>query len=54
MMINCGGIVDLVDFFGLHDRENILVYVIDSHRPYNLGNVRPDNEKVRCSIFQWA
>lgn len=44
VLINCGGIVDLEDFFDLP--EHTTVYVIDSHRPYHLANVEATNEKI--------
>ena len=44
-MINCGGIVDIEGFFQL-EGDAISVYVIDSHRPYALANVRSDNTVV--------
>jgi cell division control protein 45 len=44
ILINCGGIVDLLDFFSLPPHTN--VYVLDSHRPYHLANVRLANEQV--------
>eukprot|EP00808_Paulinella_micropora_P021793 g56480.t1 len=45
IMLNCGGIVDLREFLSLTDEMS--VYVIDSHRPYHLSNVRQDNEQIR-------
>ncbi|GAB5358371.1 hypothetical protein AAMO2058_000451800 [Amorphochlora amoebiformis] len=45
VMINCGGTVDLQDFLQLN--ENVSVYVLDSHRPYNLNNVRETNLQIR-------
>ncbi|KAI9010687.1 CDC45 family [Hyaloraphidium curvatum] len=36
--INCGGMVDLKEFFSLPS-ERVRVYVIDSHRPLNLQNL---------------
>jgi hypothetical protein len=44
-MINCGGIVDLGGFLKLGNHMS--VYVFDSHRPYHLANVDPDNVQVR-------
>ncbi|KAJ3403729.1 hypothetical protein HDV05_007660 [Chytridiales sp. JEL 0842] len=37
VMINCGGFLDLDDFFSLP--ESCIVYVVDSHRPFNLDNL---------------
>lgn len=36
-MLNCGGLVDLSEFFTLS--PEVTLYVIDSHRPHNLHNV---------------
>ena len=43
-MINCGGTVDLKEFFNLD--QSVSIYVLDSHRPYHLNNVRDTNEQV--------
>jgi hypothetical protein len=43
-MINCGAIVDLVNFLTLS--ETMVVYVFDSHRPFHLRNVRDRNQQV--------
>jgi cell division control protein 45 len=45
VLINCGGIVDLDKFFDLE--ESCVVYVLDAHRPYHLGNVAESNVQVR-------
>eukprot|EP00457_Paulinella_chromatophora_P004477 gb/GEZN01004489.1/.p1 GENE.gb/GEZN01004489.1/~~gb/GEZN01004489.1/.p1 ORF type:complete len:584 (-),score=68.31 gb/GEZN01004489.1/:81-1832(-) len=45
IMLNCGGIVNLQQFLTLTD--DMCVYVIDSHRPYHLDNVRQSNEQIR-------
>lgn len=37
IMINCGGGVNLQDYFTLE--EGVIVYVIDSHRPYSAKNI---------------
>jgi cell division control protein 45 len=44
VMINCGGIIDIGSFFDLDEGQT--AYIIDSHRPYALANVQPDNEQV--------
>jgi len=41
-MINCGGLVDLTEFLSLTDI--LTVYIIDSHRPYNLSNIYSTNQ----------
>ena len=38
-MINCGGSLDIVDSFSLSDKDDLMVYVLDSHRPVNLANI---------------
>ncbi|KAJ3300294.1 hypothetical protein HDU76_006125, partial [Blyttiomyces sp. JEL0837] len=43
VMINCGGLVDVVEYFDLP--EEVLVFIVDSHRPLNLANLYK-NEKV--------
>lgn len=45
IMINCGGSVDLKEFFSLD--ESVSIYVLDSHRPYHLHNVRESNHQIR-------
>lgn len=48
VLIGCGGIVDLAEFLDLDEqRDELSVYVIDSHRPYALENVRDTNTRVR-------
>jgi hypothetical protein len=44
IMINCGGTIDLVGF--LEPAPNVTVYVLDSHRPYHLSNVREHCQQV--------
>jgi len=36
-MVNCGGLVDLDEFFSLPEDANL--WVIDAHRPLNLHNL---------------
>lgn len=36
-MLNAGATIDLLDF--LEIRTDINIYVMDSHRPYNLHNL---------------
>jgi cell division control protein 45 len=53
ILIGCGAIVDLNDFFELEEhREELSVYVIDSHRPYSLDNVRESNTRVRLLDYE--
>lgn len=54
VLINCGGIVNLNEFLKLEDKPGLTVYVIDSHRPYHLSNVRAENEKVRMQFPKGA
>ena len=37
ILIGCGGTVDLEEFFNCH--QQIKIYVLDNHRPYNLENI---------------
>ncbi|TPX34055.1 hypothetical protein SmJEL517_g03210 [Synchytrium microbalum] len=37
VMLNCGGLVDVNEFFTLSD--STMVYLVDSHRPINLSNL---------------
>ncbi len=46
LLLNCGGAIDVKDFFGL-DEEKTSIYILDSHRPYHLANVREGNTQVR-------
>lgn len=50
-MLNCGGSIDIVDEFKReaeydHSDDSIKFVVLDSHRPYNLANVRESNQKA--------
>jgi len=45
IMLNCGSLVDLEEF--LHLGEETVVTVIDSHRPYNLSNIKAENDRVQ-------
>lgn len=45
VMLNCGGSVGLQAF--LDPPEHLSIYVIDSHRPYNLSNVDQHNLQVK-------
>lgn len=45
VLLNCGGSVNLTSFLEL--QENVILYVIDSHRPYHLANVSSENLQVR-------
>lgn len=42
LFINCGGCVDLVDF--LAPEDNIVFFVCDSHRPFDLCNIYSDSQ----------
>ena len=66
IMINCGGTIDLLTFFGtgsdilnniegnsnmnaFESNSNLskrVIFVLDSHRPYHLSNVRESNQSV--------
>lgn len=43
-MLNCGGLVDLSEYFTLSDE--MTCYVLDSHRPLNLHNIYATNQIV--------
>ncbi|OLL23973.1 Cell division control protein 45 [Neolecta irregularis DAH-3] len=43
-MINCGALIDLVGY--LQPRQGLTIYVIDSHRPWNLDNLFVEGEVV--------
>lgn len=47
ILVGCGVLVDLVDHFGIEEQDSVQFYVIDSHRPANLGNLY-SNENVWC------
>lgn len=47
IMLNAGGTIDLLEF--LQPREDLTVYVLDSHRPLNLHNLFV-HDKVRIAI----
>lgn len=44
IMINCGGTIDIVDF--LQPPPDATIYILDSHRPYHLNNVREHIQQV--------
>lgn len=48
-MINCGGGLKLTDTLSL--AVNQVVYVIDSHRPYNVANILDDNHVCSLSLI---
>lgn len=48
-MINCGATVHLQSFLELKD--NLRIFIIDSHRPYHLGNVSEENTQVLILKF---
>lgn len=41
-MINCGSTIDIVEI--LEPPEDIIFFVIDSHRPYDLCNVYSEGQ----------
>ncbi|CEO97713.1 Cell division control protein 45 [Plasmodiophora brassicae] len=46
IMINCGANINLKA--ELPPRDDLHVYVLDSHRPYHLTNVHPNNTSIVC------
>ena len=44
IMINCGSTLKILDFFAL--KNDVLVYLVDSHRPYVVDNIL--NESNVC------
>ena len=48
-MINCGGGVNILDYFTLV--ENVVVYVIDSHRPYSAQNIVDESSVCFFSLY---
>jgi len=50
VLINCGGTIDLAEFFSLN--ENTTIYVFDSHRPTHLNNLyESDNVDLFFFLF---
>jgi hypothetical protein len=49
IMINCGGTIDIVDF--LQPPPDATIYILDSHRPYHLNNVREHIQQVHHAGF---
>lgn len=47
LLVNCGGSIDLVDV--LQPDDDVVFYVCDSHRPYNVCNVY-SNGQVRTIL----
>lgn len=44
IMINCGGLIDVREFFDIESYTKI--YVFDSHRPLKLENIHHNNINV--------
>ncbi|KAI9272674.1 CDC45 family [Phascolomyces articulosus] len=44
IMINCGAPLEVFELFG--QREEVQIYVIDSHRPFNLDSCLPESRNV--------
>ncbi|EEB05321.2 DNA replication pre-initiation complex subunit Cdc45 [Schizosaccharomyces japonicus yFS275] len=44
ILINCGAMVDLPAYLAVNDQFN--VYLIDSHRPYNLDNIYEEDNRI--------
>ena len=38
-LLNCGGGIDLAEFLDLNEDSECTIYVLDSHRPYNVKNI---------------
>ena len=49
IMINCGGTIDIVDFF--EPPEDVVIFVADSHRPTDVCNIYSDGQ-VRLLMKQ--
>ena len=43
-MINCGAPLNVLELFG--SRDEVRIYIIDSHRPFNLDSCLPENKNV--------
>ena len=43
-MLNCGAPLEVFELFG--NREEVKIYVIDSHRPFNLDSCLPESKNV--------
>lgn len=41
-MINCGGTLDLVEL--LQPNESVVIFILDSHRPYDLCNIYSESQ----------
>ncbi|KAI7852391.1 CDC45 family [Circinella umbellata] len=44
IMLNCGAPLEVFELFG--NREEVKIYVIDSHRPFNLDSCLPESKNV--------
>lgn len=42
ILINCGGTVDLIDL--LEPQEEVIFFVLDTHKPTDLCNIYSDNQ----------
>lgn len=49
ILLNCGGIIDVDDFFQLS--EESVIIVVDSHRPFHLRNIHSGEEVCACVLF---
>ena len=48
ILLNCGSQVDVVEYLDPPPRQDIIVYIIDSHRPWNLENALSES-----NVFAW-
>jgi cell division control protein 45 len=53
VLINCGGCIDLLEF--LEPEDDCVIYVCDSHRPYDVFNVYSSGQVSDCLfIIIWV
>ncbi|CAG7837238.1 unnamed protein product [Allacma fusca] len=48
ILVNCGGTIDVLAL--LDNPENVIIYIIDSHRPTHILNIYDDSQQVRIVI----
>lgn len=47
LFVNCGGGEDICELLGFDvENDSFRIFIVDSHRPYHLSNVKENNSKV--------
>ena len=49
-LLNCGANLNLQEFLSLDDYENLVLAVVDSHRPLELNNIQEQDEDASFEV----